>query len=80
MVFKPIVAAGALALLSIVPAAAQPSGPDQLPTTSVASANITVVASCEAQMRRLAGISKVIGANAAHVDEVCGSATGGVTP
>jgi hypothetical protein len=66
--------AGALTLLSIVPAAAQ----DQLPSNSLAPVRQAAVESCEARMLRLAGLSKVIGANynAAHVDEVCEATTG----
>jgi hypothetical protein len=69
MVFKPIVVASALALLPIVPAAQ--SWADQQLT--VAPAKLAAVASCEADMRRLAGLNKTIGANynATHVDEVC---------
>jgi hypothetical protein len=73
MVFKPILVASASAMLSIVPAAAQSWGPDQQPSSSVAPAKLAAVASCEADMRRLAGLSKTIGANynAAHIDQVC---------
>ena len=70
---KNIVLAGALALLSIAPAGAQPFATDRLPAASTAAATVATVQACETQLRRTAELSKALAANvnAERVREVC---------
>jgi hypothetical protein len=70
---KSIILAGAVALLSIGPVAAQSPTTDRLPAASTAPANLAAAEACEGQMRRLAGLNKTFGANynAEHDHEVC---------
>ncbi len=69
---KNIILAGALALLSIASAGAQPFATGRLPTAST-TANVPTVQACEIQLRRTAELSKALAANydAEHVREVC---------
>jgi hypothetical protein len=54
---KRIIAASALALLSIGPAGAQSFATTQSPGVSTTPGSFAVVEACEAQMRRMAGLN-----------------------
>jgi hypothetical protein len=76
---KQSVSAAILALALVGPAHAQSTSAAVQPqATSAAPAMVTAVATCENQMRRLAGLNKGLAANynAQHVHEDCVARTG----
>jgi hypothetical protein len=75
---KQSVSAAILALALVGPAHAQSTAAVQPQATSAAPAMVTAVATCENQMRRLAGLNKGLAANynAQHVHEDCVARTG----
>jgi hypothetical protein len=77
IMLKQAMAAGVLALLAAGPAAAQSAMTANQPI-SASPGTTTVVEACEAQMRRLAGLNKTLGANynAEHVHDDCVARTG----
>jgi hypothetical protein len=72
--FKQVFIAGGVLLCAVAGASAQPvSTSAATATVSTAPTALTAIQTCESQMRRLAGLNKVLAANynAAHVHEVC---------
>jgi hypothetical protein len=76
--FKHTIAVSALALISIVPAAAQSTlVASQPPAVWTTPATMTTIGVCESQMRRLAGLNKTLAANynAVRVNDSCAAGT-----
>ena len=75
--FKRIIVASALAVLSVGSAGAQSLETRQSPAVSSAPGNFAAVQNCEAQMRRMAGLNKTLAANynAERVQDECVAST-----